>query len=56
MIQANKPADLFEKYEEHREKLKEFIKSFVDPNMMEEDTTEAYRNRKYMNRLVRIRS
>jgi len=34
MHQANKAAQPLDKYEEHKEKLKEFIKNFVDPGMV----------------------
>ena len=52
MHQANKPIDLFDKYEEHKVKLKEFIKNFVDSGMSSDEATRDHNKKKYMSKMV----
>lgn len=54
MHQASKPTELFDKYEEHKEKLREFIRDFVDPEMTGTEGGRDRNKKKYMMKLVSV--
>jgi hypothetical protein len=52
--QPQKAHDLYEKYQEHKEKLKEFLLNFVDPSIKQAEGTYGDNDRKkYVIKLVR---